>query len=119
MGTPTRHAVATVGELEAKGKLIVQVKGIEIGLFSVKGKLYAWRNLCPHAAAPVCEGIVCGTRLESNVYEYIYGREDEILRCPWHGWEFDLTTGRHLVDDAVRLRGYEVAAEDGQIYITL
>ncbi|MGO4494876.1 amidohydrolase family protein [Paenibacillus sp. 2RAB27] len=41
------------------------VKGIEIGVFLVNGSYYAWRNMCPHVAAPVCEGVVCGTRLPS------------------------------------------------------
>src|SRR5690606_15430411 len=102
--------------LEEKQRVIVEVKGIELGIFKVKDRYYAWRNLCPHAAAPVCEGRVCGTRLVSGVYEYIHGRDGEIVRCPWHGWEFDLTTGRHLAGDS-KLRGYEVAVEEDQVYV--
>ncbi|MDF2958276.1 MAG: (2Fe-2S)-binding protein [Paenibacillus sp.] len=113
----TRYAVASVGELDETGRKIVEVKGIEIGVFRVKDSYYAWRNLCPHAAAPVCEGKVCGTRLPSMVYEYKYGRDQEIVRCPWHGWEFDLTNGKHLVDETVKLRGYEVEVEGDQVYV--
>jgi nitrite reductase/ring-hydroxylating ferredoxin subunit len=51
---------------------------------------------------------VSGTSLPSKVYEYIYGREGCILRCPWHGWEFDLRTGEHLVDPETRLKEVRV-----------
>ncbi|TDF94494.1 Rieske (2Fe-2S) protein [Paenibacillus piri] len=117
--TRTRHAVALTGELAAGGRKIVEVKGMELGIFHVNGGYYAWRNVCPHAAAPVCEGPVCGTRLPSMVYEYKYGKDREILRCPWHGWEFDLTDGSHLTDRAVRLRGYEVEVDGEQIYVLI
>ena len=30
--------------------------------------------------------------------QFIWGRENEILRCPWHGWEFDLNSGQCLTD---------------------
>lgn len=42
-----------------------------------------------------------------------YSREGEILRCPWHGWEFDVTTGRSIFNPhAVRVRAYPVAVVD-------
>ncbi|SDE19267.1 Ferredoxin subunit of nitrite reductase or a ring-hydroxylating dioxygenase [Paenibacillus sp. UNCCL117] len=112
-----RYTVAAASELEEQGRKIVEVNGIELGVFYVNGVYKAWRNICPHGAAPVCVGRVCGTRLPSMVYEYKYGRDQEILRCPWHGWEFDLLTGVHLADETVKLRGYEVEVEDGQVYV--
>lgn len=112
-----KHWVCSSAELEKDGRRIVEIGGIEIGLFLVNGHVIAWRNLCPHAAAPVCEGRVCGTRLDSDVYEYIYGRDREILRCPWHGWEFQLTTGEHLGQSGLKLRGYEAGIEDGRVYV--
>lgn len=114
-----KYHVASLTELKAEKKKIVHVNGMEIGVFYVNGQCYAWRNICPHAYAPVCEGRVCGTRLPSLVYEYIYGMEDQILRCPWHGWEFDLTTGEHLVDQTVRLRGYPVDVHGDDVYILM
>ncbi|MEK3884714.1 Rieske 2Fe-2S domain-containing protein [Paenibacillus sp. PL2-23] len=120
MSSPTaRYPVCKVEDLKSEGRIITTVKGVEVGIFSVGDRYYAWRNMCPHGAAPVCEGVVCGTRLPSLVYEYKYGREQEILRCPWHGWEFDLTTGRHLVDQDVKLRGYPVEVAEGQLYLVM
>ncbi|SFD63791.1 Ferredoxin subunit of nitrite reductase or a ring-hydroxylating dioxygenase [Paenibacillus catalpae] len=117
--TQNRYEAATVEELRNAKRLIVTVKGMEIGLFAVGEQFYAWRNICPHAAAPVCQGPVCGTRLPSLVYEYKYGKDQEIVRCPWHGWEFDLITGQHLVDEKVKLRGYKVEVEDGKVYVVI
>lgn len=115
----SRHHIGSVEELKQQGRRIATVKGLEIGVFAVGDRYYAWRNMCPHGGAPVCEGVVCGTRLPSLVYEYKYGKEREILRCPWHGWEFDLLTGTHLVDESVKLRGYRVEEEDGELYLVL
>jgi nitrite reductase (NADH) small subunit len=99
-----RHPVATAGEIPPGGRKIVTIGRLEVGVFNVAGEIRAYRNACPHAGAPVCLGRVSGTSQPSQVYEYIYGSEGCILRCPWHGWEFDLRTGAHLVDPGNRLR---------------
>jgi nitrite reductase/ring-hydroxylating ferredoxin subunit len=44
-------------------------------------------------------------------------REGEIIRCPWHLWEFEIATGRCLVDPHVRVKTYPVAIEDGQVIV--
>ncbi|MDF2722955.1 MAG: (2Fe-2S)-binding protein [Paenibacillus sp.] len=114
-----RYFAAKIADLAAASKTILEINGIEVGLFHVNGQWKAWRNYCPHMAAPVCKGKVCGTTLPSLVYEYDYGREGQILRCPWHGWEFDLNSGRHLVDPNVRLRNYKVEVENDDLYVYL
>lgn len=113
--TKTRHAVATVAELPVGARKMVCVpafgKEIEIGVFNVGGRLVAYRNVCPHAGAPVCSGKICATTLPSQVYQYELARDGEILRCPWHGWEFDLLSGEHLVDEKTKLRAYEIETD--------
>lgn len=98
-----KHFVATKSEIPEATCKIVKVRNAEFGIYNIKGKFYAWKNACPHFGAPVCKGRVTGTRLPSKVYEYKLGREGEIVRCPWHGWEFDLITGEHLVDPNTKL----------------
>src|SRR6266566_776334 len=56
------------------------------------GEFYALKNSCPHQAARVCLGRVVGTTLPGDVYQFNYGQEGRILRCPWHSWEYDITT---------------------------
>lgn len=114
----TLHRVARADEVPDNGALVAAVDGIEIGIFRVDTHFVAWRNVCPHMAAPVCRGTVAGTTLPSQVYEYRYGRDGEILQCPWHGWEFDLRTGRHLVAGSrARLRQYPVEVHGDDIYV--
>ena len=40
-------------------------------------------------------------------------REGEILRCPWHGWEFELSTGRLVAPLRERVKTYDVTVEPG------
>jgi nitrite reductase/ring-hydroxylating ferredoxin subunit len=120
--SPARHAVAKIADIPVGGRIIARVpafgKEIEIGVFNVGGRFFAYRNVCPHAGAPVCEGKICGTTAPSDVGQFILEREGEIVRCPWHGWEFDLLTGKHLVDEKMKLRPYavETGADDLENY---
>jgi len=107
-----RHVVCPVADLPPGGRTIVEVGGRSIGIFNVKGSYHALLNRCPHKAAPLCRGEVADLVLGSAPYEYVVEREGEILRCPWHGWEFDITTGRsHFNPHRVRVRSYEVTVE--------
>jgi len=95
-------------ELPPGSRKLVTHGKISFGIFNVNGAYFAYRNICPHAGAPVCEGSVSGTTLPSSVYEYTLGHDGCILRCPWHGWEFDLRSGEHLVDPDTRLKKFPV-----------
>ncbi len=110
--------VAKAGEIAPGERKIVEVAGRSIGVFNVKGRIIAVLNVCPHELAPVCLGRVGGTTLQSPPGEFRWGREGEILACPWHGWEFDLLTGKALTDQR-RLRLYAVSVEDDTIYVTI
>ncbi|MFN8660516.1 MAG: Rieske (2Fe-2S) protein [Thermomicrobiales bacterium] len=110
--------VARVDEIRPGECRLVEVKQRSIGLFNINGTIVAVLNVCPHELAPVCRGRVGGTTLPSPPGEYRWGREGEILACPWHGWEFDLLTGRALADERVRLRLYPVSIEDDTVYIS-
>jgi nitrite reductase (NADH) small subunit len=114
-----RHAVAAVDEIPPGGRKIVKVRGREVGVFNLGGRFYALKNVCVHQGARVCLGKVMGTTLPSDVYQFEYGREGEILRCPWHGWEYDIRTGTSLFDPDVRVVSYPVEIEHDQVYILM
>ena len=116
---PRQWPIARASEIEPGERRFVEVKGHSITLFNVHGEYIAVLNICPHELAPVCRGRVSGTTLPSMPGEYRWGREGEILSCPWHGWEFDLLTGKALTDERVRLRRYPVTVTDDVIYLTL
>ncbi|ALS29046.1 2Fe-2S ferredoxin [Paenibacillus sp. 32O-W] len=113
------HYVLEEKDVPEGGRVIVNVQGREIGVYRIGGLFYALYNYCPHQGAPLCEGIVCGTTMPSDVYAYEYGRAGEIVRCPWHGWEFDIKTGRSLVSGRIRARSYPVELRDGKIGIVM
>ena len=112
-----RRPVAEAAEISVGGRKLVEIDGRSLGIFNVGGKFVAVLNVCPHELAPVCEGRVGGTTLPSPAGEYCWGREGEILACPWHGWEFDLLTGAALADPRKRLRTYPVEIEGETVYV--
>lgn len=108
------YPVARVSELRPGERKVVTVGNRSIGVFNVNGEFYAVRNSCPHQGAPLCLGSIGGTAFDSRPGEYVWGREGEILRCPWHGWEFDIKTGRSIFNPhKTRVRSYEVTVSDG------
>lgn len=108
--------VAPLADLAAGERRLISADGKSIGVFNTGSQIVAVLNLCPHAFAPVCLGKVGGTTLPSGAGEFIWGREGEILRCPWHGWEFDLTSGQCLTDHR-RLKRFPVVIRDEAIYV--
>ena len=101
----TRHAAGRVDEISAGRAKIVRLGGTEIGVFRLDdGSWRAYANVSPHAGAPVCTGPVSnGT--------------PQILRCPWHAWNFDLTTGRMVGHERVELDSYQVEVADGTVFV--
>ena len=107
-----RHVVGTVGEIPPGERKIVELEGRSIGIFNVKGIFYALRNTCPHQSAPLCRGRIKGLLQASDPRHLELTREGEIIRCPWHGWEFDITTGQSVFNPhKLRVRSYEVTIE--------
>ena len=110
-----RYIVGKVSELPPGERKIVEVQGRSIGVFNVHGTYYALRNSCPHQGAPLCLGAITGMTLPSKPGEYVWAREGEILRCPWHGWEFDVTSGRSVCNPhRTRVKTYEVTVEEDE-----
>lgn len=106
------HVIALVSEIPPGSRKIVEIAGRSIGVFNAGGQFYALRNRCPHQGGPLCEGRLSGSVVSSKAGEYEYVRDGEILRCPWHGWEFDIKTGQSWFDPAgVHVRTYPVTIE--------
>ena len=104
-----KHIIGTVDEIPPGERKLVTIEGREIGVFNVHGEFHALRNRCPHQGGALCKGRVSGFVTAKVPGEYEYTRKGEILRCPWHGWEYDIKTGQSWVDpSSVRVRSYEV-----------
>ena len=90
-----------------------------LGVFNVEGRFYALKNLCPHQGGPLCQGRLRPLVLSDGPYQVSYQRESEILRCPWHNWEFDITTGKALCNPRMRVRTYPVTIEGDELLVSL
>lgn len=107
-----RHYVCPAAELPPGSRKIVTIGRKSLGVFNVAGEYHALLNVCPHQFAPLCEGKVTGYCPPTQVGEYQFERDGEILRCPWHGWEFDLKTGRSIFNPhEVRTGSYAAGVE--------
>lgn len=114
-----RHVIGPESELRAEGQRIVKLEGRSIGIFYRNKAWFALRNVCPHHGAELCRGLVSGTTRISEDGRLVYEMDDQVIRCPWHGFEFDLATGRSLVDpDRLRVRTYPITVEDGLVVIS-
>ena len=114
-----RHVVAAVAELPSGERKVVTVNGHEIGVFHVGDTYYALLNRCPHRAGPLCKGRVRPLVVSAGGTHLGYERESEILKCPWHQWEFDIKTGQALYDAKLRVKTYRVAQEGDEVVLYL
>jgi nitrite reductase (NADH) small subunit len=73
-----------------------------VALVNVDGRLYAVDSTCPHAGGPLGDGQLSGCT----------------LTCPWHGWSYDVRTGRSTVDENVKVATFPVEVVDGVAYLT-
>ena len=112
------HEIGEVADVRRDGCRIVDIDGHPIGVISLEEKFFAISDRCPHMGASMCQGTVSGTFVPGAPHELLYGRHDRILRCPWHGWEFDLETGRSLLEpDRIGLKVYRVTVDDGVVVL--
>jgi nitrite reductase/ring-hydroxylating ferredoxin subunit len=111
----SRHVVATVEEVAPGKSKLVTVKGREIGIFNVKGEFFALANRCPHEGGSLCAGKISGLVKSNGPGDYSVTRPGEFLRCPWHGWEFEIRTGQSYCDpDSLKIRQFNIAVTPGE-----
>jgi nitrite reductase/ring-hydroxylating ferredoxin subunit len=110
----SRHVVAAASEIPPGGRKLVTVKGRPIAIFNLDGAYYGLLNRCPHQGGSLCDGVITGLLQSPEPGTYVYTRKGEIIRCPWHGWEFDIRTGQSYCDpERIRTRSYPVETTPG------
>jgi len=110
----SRHVIAPVSELPPGSRKFLILEDRPIAIFNVKGEFFGLLNRCPHQGAALCEGPLIGLAEADLPGDIRYTRQGEILRCPWHGWEFDIRTGQSYCDPKkFRVPAYEVNVEPG------
>lgn len=97
------ESVARIEEIDG-GPKQVDVDGKSFLLHENDGGVRAYRNVCPHQLGPVAEGHV--------------DEETGCVICPWHGWEFDLESGRNPYEPELgSLPEARTTVEDGQVFL--
>jgi len=95
--------VMSADALEPGASVSVEIEGQRIALFNVDGNVYAIDDVCPHQGGPLGEGALSGC----------------YVTCPWHAWDFDVTTGELDGDPETQVETFDVRVEGGDILIRL
>ncbi|MDG2286919.1 MAG: Rieske (2Fe-2S) protein [Alphaproteobacteria bacterium] len=110
----SKYVVAPVEDIPPGGRKLVEVRGRPIVIFNLDGEFFGMLDRCPHQGGSLCEGQLVGLVEASVPGEYKFSRQNEIVRCPWHGWEFDIRTGQSMCEpDRIKATQYDVAVEAG------
>jgi nitrite reductase/ring-hydroxylating ferredoxin subunit len=99
----SRVKVAMADEIPPGEGRVVEAGGQVLALFNVDGRFYALDNACAHRGGPLGEGDLEGT----------------IVRCPWHAWRWDVTTGANVNNPALTMRCFPVTVEHGAVLVDL
>lgn len=113
----TKQFACKTKDVPQNSAKIVSVSNIPIGVFRLDDGFHALLNICPHKGASLCEGPICGTTKQTDTNAFIYDRPGGIVRCAWHGWEFDIRSGEFLVDPKIKTRRFDVTVDDDDIYV--
>ena len=97
------HEVGSAEETPPGTGKAVAIDGRAVALFNIDGTYYAIEGTCLHRGGPVGEGDL----------------EETTVTCPWHGWQYDVTTGRNLMDPDIGLTKHDVKVENGVVMVAL
>ena len=95
--------VATLAEIPAGTAKSVEVKGNAIALYNVDGTLYATANTCAHRGGPLGEGEL----------------DQATITCPWHGFQYEVTTGKCLTNKALSVACYPVQVRGQDVLVEI
>ncbi len=95
--------VASKSDISAGSGKVVEASGRQLAVFNCDGSFYALDNTCPHRGGPLGEGTVSGTSVV----------------CPWHAWEFDVTTGASSINPAAKVVCFETKLEGDDVLVAL
>ena len=81
----------------------IDVDGKALAVANIGGTFHAIDNTCIHRGGPLGDGPL----------------EGKIVTCPWHGWQYDVTTGKVAQNTSVGVACYPVELRAGEIYVDL
>lgn len=92
-----------LGDLPNGSAAEIVVEGVILALVRADGEVHALDGMCAHQGGPLGKGAVDGCT----------------LTCPWHGWQYDVATGKQLLSEHIHQRRYPVRLEGDTIWVRL
>jgi len=87
---------------EGHGKSIT-LEGHALGIFNIGGNVCAIDNTCKHRGGPLGDGELNGST----------------VTCPWHGWQYDVTSGACATNPGVSQKKYNIKLEEDDIFVEI
>lgn len=120
----TEVFVGHVQDFSDPGRKVIEAGGIEIGVFKFAGRFTAFENLCPHLGGPACQGLMLPRTIDDVSEDNVnlarsFSKVQHNVICPWHGMEFDISTGEHVTTRTLRLRKVSVRVSNDEVFVTL
>ena len=136
----SKYVVATADEILPGERKLVNVRGRPILIFNLDGDYFGILDRCPHQGASLCKGKLVGLVEADRPGQYNFTRDNEIIRCAWHGWEFDIRTGKSrcepekikatqynvetkigsdIIEETYEAETFDVAVEDNYVIVNL
>ena len=117
----SEHDIGSINDFQSGRTYPMSVGGRQLAVVRNNDAFYAFRDICPHQGAPLSGGLVSGSpQLCLPGDEIVLDNTGQIIICPWHGWEFDLTNGHTLAESCRgRLKTYPVDVKNDRVIITL
>ena len=116
--------VSRLEEIPDSGNKVLRYRDLEIGVFRIGEEVFAWENRCAHQQGPVCQGRIF-PRVEQTLGDYQttetmrYSETELHIVCPWHGYEYNIRTGRNNGNPKLRLNPIDVFVRDEDIYVRI
>lgn len=113
-----KFVVGRLAQIPPGKRHVVTVKNRPIVIFNLKGELFAMLNRCPHQGAELSAGMVTGIAEADEPGPVRCSRQGEFVRCPWHGWEFDIRTGQAWCEpQRIAVKQFQVSVEPGSALV--
>jgi nitrite reductase (NADH) small subunit len=115
-----KHIVCNQEEIvsgEMRAYLINNKTSIVVGC-NKNNEYFAVRDVCPHQGARLSQGELTWNTISNEPSTYEITREGEIIRCPWHSFDFDTKSGQCMAaPQRMKVKTYKVIVEDGRVVV--
>ena len=97
------YKIGVRGDLPPGRGRVVDAGARTLALFNVEGEFHAIDNDCRHRMGPLGEGDLDGA----------------LVTCPWHGWQYDVTSGRCRTEPSESVGCYRVVVEGDDLLVEI